>query len=137
MTGSSLIKGFVNLNIENDENSYWHYKNSVISFSGIPSNVIGGNNSSFILNLDKKSIYGIEEVQLGFSGTASITTLDYNEEPVYLKWEIGEKQKIIRFSTSNNGVISFYLKNPKNISISSVSGITISVIWWKKIFNYL
>lgn len=128
MAENSLIKGFVNLNNENDEKSFWDYDKLIISFSGTPISVIGGNNSSFVLRLNKNSKYGIEEIQLGFSGNTTITTLDYNEEPIYLKWEIGEKQKIIRFLTANDGIMHFYLKNPKNLNVASISGVTINIV---------
>lgn len=124
---NSLVQGFVNLNTENNEKSFWNYNNPILAFSGYSNSVIGGNNSSFVVRLDNISKYGIEEVQLGFSGNTTITTLDYNEEPIYLKWEIGERHKTIRFLTAGNGFIHFYLVNPKNLKLTSISGITINI----------
>ncbi len=114
---NTIVKGFVDLNLEKDENVKWSYVDNKIFFTSVPTTVISGNHFSFKVNLQKPSPYGIEEIQLYFSGTAIITNSENMTSPIYLKYDKGESGKTLTFLTSNDGVVNFSLKSPKNVDV--------------------
>lgn len=71
---------------------------------GLNYSLVEGESKDIIISLDSPSIFGIEEVDVVFFSTSSITGVSANDyalnlpQPIRLTWSVGEQTKIISLS---------------------------------------